>query len=225
MGTSAIAFKSGNILLEGLVTTPDNLAGPYPAIVVCHSHPSFQGHMNEKIITSICNIAGTFGLATFRFNFRGTGGSEGFYDGEHGARKDVKAALNIARRWPGFNAKKITLVGYSYGAAAIMDGSASLKKADKFILISPPSNSASRSKLRRDNRPLLIISGEKDRLSPPERILGAFSLYKKCPQIEIISNADFSLAGFEDTIGKMIGRFATSESPKNRFPNVRYFFN
>ena len=225
MPTSAVAFKSGNILLEGLVTTPDDLPGPYPVIVACHSHPSFQGNMNERIVTSICNLGETYGLATFRFNFRGTGGSEGSYDGGKGEKKDVKAALDLARKWPGFNARKITLVGYSFGAAAIMDGYPSLKKAGKFILISPPPNSASMSKLKNDDRPLLIISGEEDRLSPPERILRVFSLYKNAPQIEIIPEADFSLAGFEDTVGKMIGRFATSQFPKNKFPHLRYFFN
>ena len=95
MSVSSIAFKSKKLLLEGMLSIPDDKPGPYPGVVVCHSHPSFSGHMNEQVVSSICKLANSEGFATLRFNFRGTGDSEGRHDGGKGETKDVKSAVNM----------------------------------------------------------------------------------------------------------------------------------
>ncbi|MEC8890363.1 MAG: alpha/beta hydrolase, partial [Chloroflexota bacterium] len=103
---------------------------------------------------------------------------------------------------------KITVVGYSFGALTIMDGLKGLGSASKFVLISPPPNSASSSHLRKDKRPLLVVTGEKDLLSPPTRLSEVFSGYKSSPRIEIIPKADFSLIGHDIKVAKIITKFA-----------------
>jgi len=208
LSVSSIAFKSEKLLLEGMLSTPEDIPGPYPAIVVCHSHPSFRGNMNEQVVSTICQSANSAGFATLRFNFRGTGGSEGHYDAGKGETKDVKSAVNMMKRWPGLDKNKITVVGYSFGALTIMAGVRGLGSASKFALISPPPNSASSSHLRKDKRPLLVVTGEKDLLSPPTRLNDVFSGYKYRPRIEIIPRADFSLIGHDIKVARIITEFA-----------------
>ena len=210
MSVSSIAFKSKKLLLEGMLSIPDDIPGPYPGVVVCHSHPSFRGHMNEQVVSSICKLANSEGFATLRFNFRGTGDSEGRHDGGKGETEDVKSAVNMMKRWPGLDKNRITVVGYSFGALAIMDGVRGLGSASKFALVSPPPNSASSSRLSKDKRPLLVITGEKDLLSPPTRLNEVFSGYKYDPRIEIIVGADFSLIGHDVKVARIIAEFAGS---------------
>ncbi len=208
MSVSSIAFKSEKLLLEGMLSIPDDIPGPHPGIVVCHSHPSFRGNMNEQVVSSICKLANSEGFATLRFNFRGTGASEGKHDGGKGETKDVKSAVNIMKRWPGLDKNRITVVGYSFGASAIMDGAKGLGSASKFVLVSPPPNSASSSRLSKDKRPLLVVTGERDLLSTPARITEIFSGYKYDPRIEIITGADFSLSGHDVKVARIIAEFA-----------------
>ena len=207
MSTTSIAFKSKGSLLEGVITTPHNISGPYPAIIACHSHPSFKGHMGEDVISAICRVAGDAGFATMRFNFRGTGGSAGIHDKGKSEKNDVKSALDVIRRWPGIDKNRIAIAGYSFGASVIMDGARMLGKANKFALIAPPPKAATESHLSKDNRPLLIIAGEKDRLSPPDRLIKIFSGYKTSPSLRIIEGANFSLQGDEAEVGNTIVNF------------------
>src|ERR1700739_4290625 len=89
---------------------------PYAALV-CHPHPKGGGTMHNKVVYHAMKAldAPEFGLGwpVLRFNFRGTGLSEGEHDG-HRESEDVLAALewleNEYRR-------PLVVVGFSFGAA------------------------------------------------------------------------------------------------------------
>src|SRR5579859_3643500 len=66
---------------------------PYAALV-CHPHPKGGGTMHNKVVYRAAKTLQSFGLPTLRFNFRGTGLSEGEHDDGHGERDDVRAALD-----------------------------------------------------------------------------------------------------------------------------------
>ena len=207
MSITSIAFKSKGTLLEGIISTPYDKSGPYPAIIACHSHPSFRGHMGEELISAICQAAGNAGFATLRFNFRGTGESGGNHDGGKSERNDIKSALDVIRRWPGIDKSQITVAGYSFGASVIMDGASMLRKANKFVLVSPPPKASRESRLSKDSRPILIIAGENAKLSPPDRLRQIFSDYKTPPLLKVIEGANFSFMGHETEMGKVIVNF------------------
>ena len=101
MRQTAIAFKSGKLTLEGVLTIPQELSGPFGALVVCHPLPSLGGDMDVPVVTAVCRAADRQGLATLRFNFRGVGDSEGEFDSGVGEQEDVRAALDVLRRWAG----------------------------------------------------------------------------------------------------------------------------
>jgi uncharacterized protein len=90
-------------------------SAPYAALV-CHPHPLGGGTMHNKVVYHAMKVMNdpAWGLKwpVLRFNFRGTGLSEGEYDGEAEA-EDVRAALDWLRNR--FH-RPLVVVGYSFGA-------------------------------------------------------------------------------------------------------------
>ena len=85
---------------------------PYAALV-CHPHPLGGGTMHNKVVYHTMKALQSFGLPVLRFNFRGTGLSEGVHDG-HEEQGDVEAALDWLERE--FHLP-IIFAGFSFGAA------------------------------------------------------------------------------------------------------------
>ena len=63
------------------------------AAVVAHPHPLGGGTMHNKVVYHAAKAFSSFGLPVLRFNFRGTGLSEGTHDDGRGEVEDVRAAL------------------------------------------------------------------------------------------------------------------------------------
>jgi hypothetical protein len=87
------------------------------AALVCHPHPKGGGSFHNKVVyramKALNDPAWGLGWPVLRFNFRGTGLSEGAHDGA-AETEDVKAAMD----WLA-NEYKLPLVvtGFSFGAA------------------------------------------------------------------------------------------------------------
>src|SRR6516162_7489762 len=60
--------------------------------LVCHPHPLFGGTMHNKVVFHAMKALHSQGFSVLRFNFRGTGLSEGQHDGREEV-EDVRAAL------------------------------------------------------------------------------------------------------------------------------------
>ena len=208
MTISSVAFKSDRFLLEGIISTPENSHTKLPALVVCHSHPAFGGNMHEPLVSAICQSATDAGIGSLKFNFRATSSSTTKKSGRHTeSQQDLKSAIKLLRRWPGIDKDKITVVGYSFGASVVLDSYKSCRKSNKFVVISPPPKSLRRSGFKHDKRSLLVVTGEKDLLSPPEKLFPIFDIYKSKPTLKVIIAADFSLIGHENFIGDTISEY------------------
>jgi len=84
------------------------------AAVVCHPHPLYGGTLHNKVVFHAMKALNSFGFPVLRFNFRGTGLSEGEHDKGNGEVEDVRAALD----WLGREfALPIIFAGFSFGAA------------------------------------------------------------------------------------------------------------
>src|ERR1700760_133027 len=96
--------------LEALLNTGRDDA-PY-AGVVCHPHPAGGGTMHNKVVYHAMKVFSSFGLPVVRFNFRGTGLSEGSHDFGRGEQDDMRAALD----WMDQNLQlPILFAGFSFG--------------------------------------------------------------------------------------------------------------
>lgn len=85
---------------------------PY-ATLICHPHPLGGGTMHNKVVYHAAKVFSGLGWPVLRFNFRGTGLSEGSHDG-HAEVEDVRAGLDWLRQEFG---KPVVAAGFSFGAA------------------------------------------------------------------------------------------------------------
>lgn len=101
--------------LEALLN--EGARAPRFAALVCHPHPQGGGTMHNRVVYRAMKVLNApewgFQLPVLRFNFRGTGLSEGEHDGV-AERDDVLAALSWLHaeyRLP------VVVTGFSFGAA------------------------------------------------------------------------------------------------------------
>ncbi len=206
MRQTAIAFRSKRLTLEGVLSLPEGLPQPYPAIVMCHPHPMLGGNMDNPVVTSVCRAACEGGIASFRFNFRGVEGSEGEFKSGDAVHEDIKSALNMMRRWPGVDGKRIALVGYSFGAGAILRGLRHFRRARILALIAPPLSSIGDSRIVKDRRSKLFIVGQKDQLVSSVELQRTLDGVREPLQFREIAGGDHSLSGCEwETADEVVG--------------------
>ena len=103
--------------LEAMLwTAPESGAStePPPSAIVCHPHPMFGGTMHNKVVYQAAKALHELGIPVLRFNFRGTGLSEGAHDRGRGEQDDVRTGLSfLATEFPD---RPIILAGFSFGA-------------------------------------------------------------------------------------------------------------
>ena len=211
MRQTAIGFKSKGLSLEGVLATPQDVPGPHPAVLVCHPHPMFGGDMENPVVNAICRAAVAEGIASFRFNFRGAGESEGEFSNGPGEREDVRSALNVLKRWPGIDGKRLAVAGYSFGASVVLDGLRDLKAARCFALVAPTISSVRGERAGRDRRPRLFIVGQKDGLVPSVELQRALDGMKSPAQLFEVQDADHGLLGHESTVAEKVVSFVKDD--------------
>ena len=104
-----VCIRSGDLELEGLFESGRTTRGA----VITHPHPLYGGNMHNPVVDAIRRAYRMKGVATLRFNFRGTGESEGQHDNGVGEQDDVLAALSFLTE-SGF--QPVDVAGYSFGA-------------------------------------------------------------------------------------------------------------
>ncbi len=207
MRQSAVTFKAKGLNFEGVVATPDDDAGPYPGVVMCHPHPLFGGNMDNNVVLAVTSELVQQGFATLRFNFRGVGNSEGEHTKGELEHQEVLGALDFMKAWKDVDAGTLGLVGYSFGTSVIL-GSAEVQKRPKvFALISPPLRALESTPLKKDKRPKLIISGDKDKLVQSEGLQPALDSFSHPPTLQVVEGADHFWGGKESQLVGPVSRF------------------
>ncbi len=102
--------------LVGQLLVPD-LEGKYPLVCLCHGAPSGEPPRPDdggypELAEKLCRN----GLAVYWFNFRGTGDSGGNMD-LAGWTRDLQAVLDFLWGLENFDKSRLSLVGFSIGAA------------------------------------------------------------------------------------------------------------
>jgi dipeptidyl aminopeptidase/acylaminoacyl peptidase len=102
--------------LAAAVLQPDS-AGPHPALCICHGVPA--GSTPDPSDGGYPALAERFraeGFLVLIFNFRGSGESEGDFD-IMGWTRDLGAAIDHLSRLDGVDRSRISVMGFSGGAA------------------------------------------------------------------------------------------------------------
>lgn len=162
MSETPVSIPCGRISLEGSLGLPDRASGAVPGVVVCHPHPLYGGDMNNNVVVALCGALLDRGIATLRFNFRGTGGSGGAFDGGIGEREDARAALSALGEAEGVDPARLGLAGYSFGAGVAASVAAGDDRVRALAAISVPPSHVAASSLALCKAPKLFVTGDSD---------------------------------------------------------------
>lgn len=160
---------SDGVVLEARVAAP---LVPGGGAVICHPHPLYGGDMDNPVVVRLVEVCGDLGLATIRFNFRGTGHSTGVHDHGAGERHDVEAALARLTLLVGAE-RPLLLAGYSFGAAVAATVAPRHAELSAVVLVAPPLARVAPEGFAGLNRlggRLLIVAGSHDEICPTEAL-------------------------------------------------------
>ena len=159
------------------------------AAVVCHPHPLFGGTLHNKVVFHTMKALNNFGFPVLRFNFRGTGLSEGEHANGIGEGDDVRAALDWLERE---FTLPVIFAGFSFGAAVGLRAACADDRVRLLVALGLPAVPVEDRVydfdfLRACPKPKLFVSGSRDQFGPTgklEALVQTFADPKKLVRIE-----------------------------------------
>jgi len=198
-----VTFPCGSLSLEGILDIPPSTE-PSPAVVVCHPHPLYGGNMQNNVVMAVAQGLAMLGWVTFRFNFRGVGKSEGYYNRGQGEQDDLRAAITYLETSSKINPQRIGLCGYSFGSTIVFPVAAADNRIQAVAGISPPVLS---NILSGYQRPKLLLLGKKDTLIDIKSLTSSFLSLPDPKKLEVIAEADHFWSGREGLIKNIVSEF------------------
>jgi uncharacterized protein len=173
--------------LEALLNA--GLPGATHAALVCHPHPLYGGTLHNKVVFHTMKALNHFGFPVLRFNFRGTGLSEGEHANGIGEVDDVRAALDWLERE---FTLPVIFAGFSFGAAVGLRAAYADDRVRALIALGLPAvafedRAYDFEFLRECAKPKLFVSGSRDQFGPLgklEALVETFADPKKLVRIE-----------------------------------------
>lgn len=140
--------------------------------LVCHPNPSQGGSMLNKVVSTLQRTARDSGLATLRFNYRGTGKSAGEHDMHSGEVDDAQAALEwLQEQHPDL---PVYLFGFSFGGFVAGSLSGRLEQAGvavaQVFLVAPAAMRFDQQHAIAQHTTLTVIQPEEDEVIDPELV-------------------------------------------------------
>jgi uncharacterized protein len=159
------------------------------AAIVCHPHPLFGGTLHNKVVFHAMKALNSFGFPVLRFNFRGTGLSEGEHAKGVGEIEDVRVGLDWLERE--FELPVI-FAGFSFGAAVGLRAAYDDPRVTALIGLGVPAVPIEDriydfEFLRDSAKPKLFVSGSRDQFGPAgklEALIATVAEPKKLVRIE-----------------------------------------
>lgn len=166
------------------------------AAVVCHPHPRGGGTMHNKVVYHAAKTLQLLGLPTLRFNFRGTGLSEGEHDNGRGETEDVRTVVDwMHQRY----ALPVLVVGFSFGAHVGLRACCGDARVPAFIALGLPVAAEGReyrySFLNDCPFPKLFVSGSADQYGPEEALIRIVAAAAQPATLIFIPEADHFFLG------------------------------
>ncbi|HUA92236.1 MAG TPA: alpha/beta fold hydrolase [Terracidiphilus sp.] len=172
------------------------------AALVCHPHPLGGGNLHNKVVyhamKALNDSAWGLGMPVLRFNFRGTGLSEGDHDGEAEV-DDVLACLKWLE-----NAYNLPVVaaGFSFGAVMALKACsqpARTRNVRALAALGLPIEAGSRKYLypflKNVFIPKLFISGDRDQFAPVAHLQQVVASAADPKNLVFLPGADHFLSG------------------------------
>lgn len=181
-----------------------------PIALILHPHPQFGGTMNNQVVYSLYYTFAQRGFSVLRFNFRGVGRSQGFWDGGPGELADAASALDWLQIVKP-DAKSCWIAGVSFGTWIAMQLLMRRPEIDGFICVAPPSNLYDFSFLAPCPSSGLMVNGDKDRVVPSNSVAELSAKLKTQRGIKIdhefIPGANHFFENKTDELMEVVGRY------------------
>ena len=208
MTKARIRFPSGELSLEGILAIPQG-TGPFPAVIVCHPHPLYGGSMDNNVVNSLCEALAQASLVSFKFNFRGVGGSGGEFGHGTGEQQDVGAAISFVTTVSEVDSERIGLAGYSAGAGFALPVGSKSAQIKALAAISPPLSMFDFEFLKDCLKPKLLISGGRDGFTATSQLLEFCQRLPQPKECHSIEGADHFWWGYESGLAAKVTAFFT----------------
>lgn len=125
--TSVVAYRHGDVELEGFFAAPEGLEGRAPGVMVVHAWKGIGDHERES-----AEALARMGYVAFACDVYGKGirpgtnaeaaKQAGIYRGDRALfRARLAAGLDRFREHPGVDAKRIAAIGYCFGGGAVLE--------------------------------------------------------------------------------------------------------
>jgi alpha/beta superfamily hydrolase len=190
--------------LEAILWSP-SAGSPPIAAVVCHPHPLFGGTMHNKVVYQAAKSLDALGLPVLRFNFRGTGMSEGKHDRGEGERGDVRVALDfLATEFPNV---PLLVAGFSFGCWVGLRVGCEDERVTSLIGLGAPVNNADFSYLARCGKPKLFVHGSNDIYGDPVKLNNLVASLPGENKIVVVEDADHFFVGKLDQVDAAIANW------------------
>ncbi|MGE0769187.1 MAG: alpha/beta hydrolase [Hyphomicrobiaceae bacterium] len=181
-----------------------------PIALMLHPHPQFGGTMNNQIVYNLYYAFVERGFSVLRFNFRGVGRSQGFFDNGPGELADAASALDwMQLQNP--DSRSCWIAGVSFGTWIAMQLLMRRPEVDGFICVAPPANIYDFNFLAPCPSSGLVISGDKDKVVPWSSVaeLAAKTKTQKGIKIEhtVMAGANHFFADQLDEMKSLVGDY------------------
>ena len=157
--------------------------------------------MHNKVVYRTMKALHGLGLPVLRFNFRGTGRSQGLHDAGHGEQDDVRAALDWLEQE--FH-RPILFAGFSFGANVGMRVCCGDPRVHGLIALGLPVVAQGRrysyGYLPTCSQPKLFISGDHDPYGPVAEVEALVAAAPEPKQMVWIADADHFFVGKLDQV-------------------------
>ena len=172
------------------------------AALVCHPHPLFGGTLHNKVVFHAMKALNSFGFPVLRFNFRGTGLSQGEHDRGAGEVEDVRTALD----WLDSEFHRpLIFTGFSFGAAVGLRAACADLRVRAAIGLGVPVVPVVADTeeprvygyefLQDCTKPKLLVSGARDQFGPRAKLEALVASIPEPKKLVLIEGGDHFFAG------------------------------
>lgn len=177
--------------VRGTLIDPDGSA----CVVACPPHPRMGGTRSDRRLTAVCDVLGSDGIASLRFDY-------GEWDEGHGEYTDTLNAI----AWANDRYERVGLYGFSFGGTLALVA-ATETPVVCVCALAPGANVAERDAtdaLKRIDCPVNIVYGERDTTADWEPVV---EQAKKAGHSVTPMSADHFFVGQTGAITDRIARF------------------
>jgi uncharacterized protein len=192
--------------IEAILKEPQATANR--AVIVCHPHPLFGGTMHNKVVFRIARAFQDEGFAVLRFNFRGTGRSEGQHDEGRGEQDDLRAAIAFMEgKYP---SAEIWIAGFSFGSSVMLRASCSDARTRALVAAGAPVSKFDFSGVAQCDKPKLFVQGSLDQYGSKEDLERFVAGLAEPKSLKIIEGADHFFEGHLQELSQAVSQFIRS---------------